>query len=143
MSPRVVIVDTNVLVAGLLTFDSASPTARILDGMLRGHFLFFLSSELVTEYRNVLLRPAIVKRHRLSEDEVDEILVRIAENGILREPSSVLEGAPDPGDGHLWSLLGCEPGALLITGDRPLLEDPPRPGSIVSPRTFIEMTAEA
>ena len=37
------VVDTNVLVAGLLTTEQESPTARIADGMLNGRVLFLLS----------------------------------------------------------------------------------------------------
>ena len=36
------VVDTNVLVAGLLTTEQASPTARIVDGLLNGRVLFLL-----------------------------------------------------------------------------------------------------
>ena len=35
--PRLVIVDTNVVVAGLLTSQKSSPTARLMDSMLDDH----------------------------------------------------------------------------------------------------------
>ena len=44
---RLVIVDTNVLVAGLLTANEESPTARVVDGMLNGELLFLLSPALL------------------------------------------------------------------------------------------------
>jgi len=43
------VVDTNVLVAGLLTTEQASPTARIVDGLLNGRVLFLLSPRLLAE----------------------------------------------------------------------------------------------
>ena len=89
----------------------------------------------------MLLRPAIVERHGLSEEEVDEFLVRIVENAIVREPHPTKEGAPDPGDDHLWTLLDSDPRAILVTGDRLLIEKPPRLGSVISPRAFVETIA--
>jgi predicted nucleic acid-binding protein len=80
------VIDTNVLVAGLLTAVPSSPTARILDGMLTGQFRFLLSDELLFEYRDVLLRPNIARRHQLSQAEVDVLLTEIAANGIVLEP---------------------------------------------------------
>ena len=38
-----IIIDTNVVVAGLLTANEASPVARILDGMLAAAFPFVVS----------------------------------------------------------------------------------------------------
>jgi hypothetical protein len=38
-----VVVDTNVVVAGLLTSDPASPVARVLEGMLSAAFVFAVS----------------------------------------------------------------------------------------------------
>ena len=51
MSGRAVIADTNVVVAGLLTGNEASPVARILDGMLSATFPFVVSEALLAEYR--------------------------------------------------------------------------------------------
>jgi hypothetical protein len=49
MIQRLAVVDTNVVVEGLLTKDPAAPTARILDGMLAGSFPFILSVVLLAE----------------------------------------------------------------------------------------------
>src|SRR5690606_2425361 len=54
VSGQPVIVDTNVVVAGLLTGNDASPVARVLDGMLAGSFPFVVSEALLAEYRTVL-----------------------------------------------------------------------------------------
>lgn len=115
MSGAPVVVDTNVVVAGLLTRDPAAPTARILDALLSGGLRFLISEELLAEYRRVLLRPRIAAVHGLSESEIDEILVRIAANGAVRTPPP---SRRDPrGDGHLFALLETEPAALLVSGD--------------------------
>lgn len=59
------VIDTNVVVTGLITADAGSPTARILDGMRRGGFPSLLSDQLLAEYREVLLRAKIRKLHGL------------------------------------------------------------------------------
>ena len=66
MSTRIFIIDTNVLVAGLITAEPKSPTARVLDAMLNGSLFYLLSAELLREYRNVLLRPRIARLHGLN-----------------------------------------------------------------------------
>ncbi|KAI5912303.1 putative toxin-antitoxin system toxin component, PIN family [Azoarcus sp. PA01] len=61
------IIDTNVLVAGLISGEPTSPTARILDAMLDGGLLYVLSPAVLTEYRAVLLRPRLRRAHGLAE----------------------------------------------------------------------------
>jgi len=133
-----VVVDTNVLVSGLLSREPDSPLSAVLDGMLSGSLLFLLSPQLLAEYRAVLLRPRVQKSHGLSAREVDAILTEIAANGIWREPDEPAP-APDPGDDHLWRLLSAVPGSILITGDRLLLQNPPQNASVLSPRSYLEL----
>lgn len=115
MTPQpLLVVDTNVIVAGVLTADRGSPTAKLLDAMLGGTIAFLLSQELLDEVRRVLLRPAIAKRHGLSAGEVDEVLTQLALNAIVPdvgEPSGTRD------DRHLIVLLEAFPAASLVTGD--------------------------
>lgn len=126
---RLWIVDTNVVVSGLISRDPDSPTAKILNDMMTGEMVFLLSPMLLAEYRAVLLRPGIAKRHSLSEPEIDQILIELTANAKWSEPTDDDQHqAPDYGDRHLWSLLYAHPEAILLTGDRLLLVNP-RPGS--------------
>ena len=132
--PRAVVIDTSVVVAGLLTSDPASPTARVVDAMLAGQIVFLLSEELLAEYRTVLLRPAIRERHGLRDPEVDALLTEIVHNGVVRAPETSSESAPDRGDQHLSDLARTEPGCAIVTGDRELLAEPPKEASVLSAR---------
>ena len=132
---RLLVVDTNVVVAGLITGDSASPTARIVNGMLDGSLLCLLSPDLLAEYRLVLLRPKISQRHGLNADQVDQILTEITLNALWREPLNS-NHAPDPGDNHLWALLDSHPNSLLITGDQLLLDHAHDHALVMSPANF-------
>lgn len=131
------IVDTNVLVSGLLSGNAEGPTARLVDAMLDGSLIFLLSPALLDEYRAVLLRPRLVKLHGLSARQVDEILATLAANSLWREASQPAQQdtpeSPDPGDQHLWDLLACEPRAVLITGDKLLLKSPPNGRRLIAP----------
>jgi putative toxin-antitoxin system toxin component, PIN family len=133
---RLAIVDTNVVVAGLLSQEKSSPTAGILHGMMCGAFLYLLSPKLLGEYRSVCLRPKISARHGLSEEEIDVMLTEITVNAMWRDPVN-LSRVPDPGDNHLWNLLETESAAVLITGDTLLLDNPPSGRQVLSPNAFV------
>lgn len=134
MSRRPFIIDTNVLVAGLISSSASSPTVRLVDAMLDGSLSFLLSPALLDECRAVLLRPKLRRAHGLSEAELDALLADIVANAIwLEPPPAPTPTAPDANDQHLWHLLAHEPKAILVTGDQLLLAQP-RPGSgIVTP----------
>lgn len=136
---RSLVIDTNVVVAGLITRASDSPVRRVLDGMLAGAFPFVLSQDLLVEYRRVLLRPSIRKLHGLTADQVDVVLTGIVMNAQIRDLSGrQTPNAPDRGDDHIWQLLHAAPGSTLVTGDRRLIEQPPDFASVVSPRAAME-----
>lgn len=137
MRHPVFIVDTNVVAAGLLTADPASPVARILDGMLAAAFPFAVSEALLGEYRTVLLRPAMRKLHALSVDEIERLLTNLARHAIVLAPKATPR-APDAGDQFLWNLLAARPDLVLITGDKRLLQDTVMRGRVVSPRAFVD-----
>ncbi len=132
MSRPAVIVDTNVVVAGLLTANDASPVARILDGMLVAAFPFVLSEALLAEYRTVLVRPSLRKLHGLTVAEVETILTDLAQHAIVLAPVAA-PLAPDPGDQLLWELLAARADLVLVTGDKLLLQDVGMQGRVISP----------
>jgi putative PIN family toxin of toxin-antitoxin system len=132
------VIDTNVVVAGLLTGTAESPTARILDGMCKGAFPFLLSTVLLAEYREVLLRKKIRTLLGLGEREVDVLLTALAANAIVREPEP-RTGAPDAKDNHLWSLVQSEINCVLVTGDHALAERPPPKSHVLQPRQFLDL----
>lgn len=134
MTPGPAIIDTNVVVSSVLTRDSDAPTARIAEGMIAGRFRFLISVELLAEYRDVLLREKIRRRHGLSEAEVDMLLTEIATNGILVDPP--IENARGE-DAHILQILVTEPTAVLVTGDRRLAQSLPREARTLTPREFM------
>ena len=136
MSRPAIIVDTNVVVAGLLTKDETSPVARILDGMLAAAFPFVVSEALLAEYRTVLVRPTLRKLHGLTVAEVEAILTDLVQHAIVLAPVAG-PPAPDPGDQLLWGLLAARADLLLVTGDKLLLRDAGMHGRVMTPQAFV------
>ncbi len=131
------IVDTNVIVSGVIGADPQSPPALILEAMLDGTLLYLMSDALLNEYSSVLRRPGLVRLHGLTDDEIDRLLADLVANGIWREP--VAGGnSPSAGDVHLWALLATYPQTQLVTDDRLLVENPPTGSSVISPRHFVD-----
>ena len=139
MTRPAVIVDTNVVVAGLLTAHEASPVARILDGMLAAAFPFVVSEALLAEYRTVLVRPNLRKLHGLTVAQVEAILTDLAQHAIVLVPVGA-PPAPDPGDQLLWELLAARADLVLVTGDKLLLRDAGMRGRVISPQAFVSAT---
>ena len=141
MSRPAVIVDTNVVVAGLLTGIDASPalakSARMLDDMLMAAFPFVVSEALLAEYRAVLVRPGLRKLHGLTVEEVETLLTDIAQHAIVLAPV-VAPPAPDPGDQLLWELLAARADLALVTGDQALQRNAGMQARVMSPQSFVE-----
>ena len=130
------IIDTNVVVAGLLTQQDTSPVARILDGMLGAAFPFVLSEALLAEYRTVLVRPVLRKLQGLTVAEVEAILTDLAQHAVVLVPVAA-PPAPDPGDQLLWGLLAARADLILVSGDKLLLRDAGMRGRVISPSAFV------
>ena len=138
MTNTLFVIDTNVLVAGLITQETSSPTVKIVNAMLSGGLFYLISPELLNEYKEVLSRPKLTKLHGLSEKEIDNLLIEFTANGLWREPNNTNKPiAPDLGDQHLWQLLSDEPNSTLVTGDKLLLEHQHPKAKIISASAFV------
>lgn len=140
MSRLPVIVDTSVVVAGLVTAQASSPGGRILESMLAAAFTFVVSPALLAEYHVVLVRPALRKLHGLTVTQIEIILTELAQHAIVLEP---VAGplAPDPGDQLLWDLLAARAELLLVTDDKLLLKDTSMRGRVLTPAEFFNSEA--
>lgn len=136
MSATPVVVDTNVIVSGLIGRHPNAAPRQIITGMLAGAFPYLLSPALLSEYLGVLTRPGVRKLHKLDNAMIGELMTQITANAMLLEPASG-HAAPDPGDNHLWNLLAAHPGSILVTGDKLLLDNPPSFAKVVTPRAFV------
>jgi putative PIN family toxin of toxin-antitoxin system len=142
-SPPVAVIDTNVVVSGTVSSKRDSSPVLLLDGMRFGRFSFVLSTPLLEEYREILLRPKLRRLHRLSDEVITELLARIVEHADWLEPEPTPLQAPDPNDQHLWNLLAAHTKAVLVTGDKALLAAPLEGMKFYLPRAFLEVLERA
>jgi len=133
-----VILDTNVLVAGLAARDPLSPTRRLLSAVREGRQVALLSPALVAEYLDVLNRPEVVRWHGLQPPLPDRWVAELVGISLALDPPASTLTAPDPGDPYLWALLEAAPDAVMVTGDKLLLASEHVAGRISTPRAFAD-----
>ncbi len=135
-----VLLDTNQLVSSLLSTEGLQ--ARLVDGWRRRDFILCLAPKQLEEITDVLARPKIAKKYRISSEERHALLE------LLRTDAILLPEAPAPGvcrDPVDDAILGCAAAGSvdhLVTGDGDLLELCRYQGvTIVTAREFLTVMA--
>lgn len=129
------VIDTNVIVASLLSRHSDSATVRVMDAVYSGKVVPLLNDEILAEYRDVLHR----KRLGLDPAKCDFIISLISDIGVSLEQVSTKEELPDEKDRVFFeiAIAGMALGASkLITGN---LKHYPEVDFVVTPARFCEM----
>lgn len=111
MNPPTVVLDTNVLVSGLLNPHGAP--GRLVDLLVAGELRIAYDDRILAEYREVLSRPAF---HFDSRD-VPEVLRALASQGlpVVAPPSAV--ALPDPDDLSFLEVALTPAVEALVTGN--------------------------
>jgi putative PIN family toxin of toxin-antitoxin system len=87
-----IVLDTNVLVSGLIS--TSSPPARILDLVIIKTLTLIYDVRILTEYREVLLR----KKFKFDPQKINDILEFIEKEGIFVTPPQLSISLPDSSD---------------------------------------------
>lgn len=132
--PRIVL-DTNVLVAGLRSRRGAS--FRLLSEVGRGGFEIALSVPLVLEYEDVLLRQR--KATGLSTADIDAIVNYLCSVGILQRVFYLWRPQlPDPGDDFVLELAVAASCGTVVTHNVRDFQDAARFGiKVMTPFAFL------
>lgn len=128
-----VVVDTNVLVSGLIS--PFGPPGVIVGLAARGALQLCYDARIIAEYRAVLERPTFAFRHR----DIEALLSGIAIGGVSVAPAPLSGRLPDAGDEPFLEVAVSAGAAFLVTGN--LKHFPPdlRQGArVVSPREFLD-----
>lgn len=126
------------LISALVSRSDGAPPAQVLDAVLRGDQPVLVSGELLSEYFDVLHRERLRRRHGRDDDAIDALVARIIEVAEMASPAEGAPEGPDPGDAHLWRLLRSHPAAVLVTGDRALVRNPPTWATVLTPRQWVD-----
>lgn len=129
-----IVLDTNVLVSGLLS--PFGPAAEILRMTASGVLSICYDSRIITEYRDVLLRP----KFAFPAEHVEALLDQIEACGRLASPVPLRSRLPDPHDEPLLEVALASSAEDLVTGNLRHFPMPARDGmSVVSPSEFLDI----
>ena len=128
----IVVIDTNVLVAALLTHNPESPTRRIYDYVDSGDIIPLYNNEILKEYEEVLLRD---KFHLIPTD-VKILVEKIESCGINSERVPYDEFMKDEKDRVFYEVTLSVDGSFLVTGNIKHFPAVPR---VVTPAELIEL----
>lgn len=128
-----VVIDTNVLVSGLLKpHNHPGTVVRLLAG---GKLQAVYDARILSEYREVLHRPLF----GFSSSDVDALLDYVKDSGLLVTAPPLKIHLPDPDDEPFLEVAMAEPGTVLITGNKKHF--PPRACgkvTVYNPAEFME-----
>lgn len=129
----IVVIDTNVLVAGLLS--PFGPPASIVRLIASGELKVCYNAAILSEYETVLRRP----RFQFSLQAVEDLLEYIRSYGISVSARPLLAPLPDPDDEMFLEVAASGRAECLVTGNLRHFPKKLRCGvQVLSPREFIE-----
>lgn len=137
--PLRAVLDTNVLVSGLLT-GSGAPR-QILDAWLEGRYILVISLYLVEELIHVLSYPRIAERLRLDEEELGAMMAALLSKAEVTPGHVHLPGVTrDPKDDAVVACAREGEAGYIVSGDQDLLVLGEYAGiQVVTPRQFMEI----
>lgn len=115
-----VILDTNVLVSGLM-FPQSVPGAAVA-AWREGRFELVLPLEQLEEIGRVLAYPKIRKILQWDDETIGRFLRQLYLRADVVEPATQGIEVRDPDDLHVLQALAAGAAELLVTGDEDLLE---------------------
>ena len=132
-----IVLDTNVLVSGLLQV--FGPSGQIVRLVASGELILCYDPRILVEYRDVLFR----KKFRFDPERVDALLDQITAGGIQVMARPLAVRLPDPNDEPFLEVALAGGVQYLVTGNGKHYPVDARQGvEVLSPREFIELSRE-
>ena len=126
------VIDTNVLVAVLLSKSEESSVIKLIDAVLDGKIIPLFNNEIVAEYTEVLSRPKFK-----FDREIRELLVeRIVFLGEDADRTAYSESLPDEDDRVFYEVVLSTEDAYLVTGN---LKHFPKTPIVVTPAQMLDI----
>jgi putative PIN family toxin of toxin-antitoxin system len=130
----IVVLDTNVLVTGLL--NPYGPCGEIVRLVAAGDLRLCFDARLLAEYEEVLLRP----KFGFEADKVRLFLAQLEDSGLLAVARPLPDRLPDPDDEPFLAIALAGPAECLVTGNARHFPTPLRRGvSVLSPAEFLDL----
>ena len=136
-----VVLDANLYVSALLK--SRSKPAQILQLVYERKVQLLLSSKILSEVKTVLLYPKLQKLHQRSEEQVDDLLRKLAKIAVLTPGELALDVVhSDPTDNKYVECAIEGDADFIVSGDRHLTDLKDFRGiNILSPTAFLNVLA--
>ena len=137
--PIKAVLDTNVLVSGLLS--RQGPPRQVFDAWLEGRYTLVTSLYLVDELIHVLSYPRIVNRSNLAERELTDVVAALLSQAEVTAGQLHLPGVTrDPKDDAVVACAVEGNADYVVSGDQDLLVlDAYQGCRTVTPRQFLEI----
>lgn len=126
------VIDTNVLVAALLSKLADSSTVVIRQHILEGTITPLFNDEIFKEYTDVLHRPSL----RLPTEQIESILDAIMQRGLILGRTKTDEIFTDPKDIVFYEVALSKEGSYLVTGNTKHFPTTP---IVVTPAELLEI----
>jgi len=127
-----IVLDTNVLVAGLLS--PFGPCAEIVRMVSSGRLTLYFDARILSEYSEVMRRP----KFRFHIDKVIALLDHIEHRGQIVASSSLSHPLPDSGDQPFLEVAIAGQAVCLVTGNHAHYPPNLRQGvKVLSPSEFL------
>lgn len=132
------VADTNVIVRALIR--PRGTVGPVLLRLRQGDYTLLYSDSLLEELADVLNRPRIRDKYRLTNNDIQTVLALILLRGEAVTPDQTITICRDPKDNKFLEVAVAGRADVIVTGDDDLLVLHPFAGiPIVSPSTFLQM----
>lgn len=117
-----VVIDTNVMVSGILSRKGAP--AELLNAWRERRFLLLSSPTIVAEVRAVLQYPRIHQKYHLSDDDIEQMITLLEHAALLVAGDSDVAGSvPDDPQDEMFLACALDGQAdVIVSGDHHLLD---------------------
>ena len=135
MKTIIAVIDTNVLVSGMISNNPSSPTVGVLKCVDNKTIVPLFCDEILHEYDIVLHR----KKFNLPEDEINAVLEEIVALGLSSSRITSNEQFPDPKDVVFYEIALSKENSYLLTGN---IKHFPKVDFVVTPAEIMKIIEE-
>lgn len=136
------VLDTNTLVSAVINVTS-SVASEIYQNCKEKHFLLIISSSILAEVDNVLRRDRVMKSHKRSTQELQEIIREMADVSSVVPGRIKIDLVRDPDDNKIVAAALEGKASYIVSRDKDLLDLREYQGiRIITPEKFMGILRE-
>lgn len=127
-----VVVDTNVVVSGMITKNMDSPTVSVLESLTEKSITPLYCEEILKEYGDVLCR----EKFHLPMEKIKKFIEMVKSDGVASHRVPSKENLPDPKDVVFYEVALSKEDSFLVTGN---IRHFPQVDFVVTPAEMVEI----